>query len=96
MCRNWKLWAGIAVVAVGVAIFAPGAFGAALPLLLVAACPLGMLLMGVMGVGMATGRRRGGGDDAEDHPDEVRQLRAEVARLREEPRPQTRPVTAPR
>jgi hypothetical protein len=96
MCRNWKLWAGIAAVAAAVAIFAPGAFGAALPLLLLAACPLGMVLMGVMGLGMATGRARGGDDDTEDDPDEVRQLRAEVARLREEARPQTRPATAPR
>jgi hypothetical protein len=69
---------------------APGALGAAVPLLLIAACPLGMVLMGVMGMGMMGGRRDQPNTDGDT--DEVRKLRAEVARLREG----TRPVTAPR
>ena len=55
MCRNWKLWASVAAVVVGIAVFAPGARGTALPLLLVAACPLAMVLMGA---GMMIGGRR--------------------------------------
>lgn len=42
MCFNWKVLAGLGAVAVGVALFAPGAALAVLPLLLLAACPLSM------------------------------------------------------
>ena len=57
MCLNWKVVAGLAVAGLGVALLAPNALGAALPLLVLAACPLSMLvMMGAMG-GM--GRKRG-------------------------------------
>lgn len=46
MCMNWKVLAGLAAVGLGVWIVAPELAGAALPLLLIAACPLSMLLMG--------------------------------------------------
>ena len=62
MCRNWKPWAILGVIAVTIAVTAPAARGA-LPLLLVAACPLSMLLMGV---GMARSRRREDRDDTTD------------------------------
>ena len=45
MCLNWKVLAGLAVVGVGIFLVAPGLALAALPLLLLAACPLSMLLM---------------------------------------------------
>jgi len=45
MCLNWKVVAGLAVVGLGVWALAPNLVGAAVPLLLVAACPLSMLLM---------------------------------------------------
>lgn len=45
MCFNWKVVAGLAVVALGVWAFAPQALVVALPLLLLAACPLSMLFM---------------------------------------------------
>lgn len=45
MCLNWKVVAGLAVVAVFVLVVAPQFIWAALPLLLVAACPLSMLVM---------------------------------------------------
>jgi len=45
MCLNWKVLAGLAVVGVGIWLFAPQFALAALPLLLVAACPLSMLFM---------------------------------------------------
>lgn len=45
MCINWKVVAGLAVVGVGIWVVKPGLIGAALPLLILAACPLSMLLM---------------------------------------------------
>lgn len=45
MCLNSKVIAGLAVVALVVVIVAPQYIWAALPLLLVAACPLSMLFM---------------------------------------------------
>src|SRR5947208_12861470 len=45
MCLNWKVLAGLAVVGLLVLVVAPQFIGVALPLLLVAPCPLAMLLM---------------------------------------------------
>jgi len=45
MCLNWKVVAGLAVVGLGIWAVAPGLAAAALPLLILAACPLSMLLM---------------------------------------------------
>lgn len=53
MCMNWKVVAGLAVVGLGVWAVAPNLIGAAAPLLLLAACPLSMILMmrGMGGMG---------------------------------------------
>jgi len=55
MCLNWKVLAGLAVVGLLVLVVAPQFIGVALPLLLVAACPLSMLflLRGMCGHGSA-------------------------------------------
>jgi hypothetical protein len=45
MCLNWKVLAGLAAVAGGMYLIAPDLVVAALPILLLAACPLSMLLM---------------------------------------------------
>jgi hypothetical protein len=45
MCLNWKVLAGLAAVGVGIYLVAPDLVLAALPILLLAACPLSMLLM---------------------------------------------------
>lgn len=81
MCLNWKVVAGLAGVGLVVLLVAPGAIGAALPLLLVAACPLSMVLMMRTMSGSAASRTNG---EAEPPPasDEVARLRAEVDRLR--------------
>ena len=50
MCRNWRMWATLGAIAVTVAVAFPGVRASILPLLLLAACPLSML---IMGVGMA-------------------------------------------
>jgi membrane protein implicated in regulation of membrane protease activity len=81
MCRSPKLWIALGVAAVVVALVAPNP-GAVLPLLLVAACPLSMLVMMGGMAGMARNKR----DDHNTTPtdtDELAQLRAEVADLRE-------------
>jgi len=45
LCLDWRVLAVLAVVGLGVWALVPGLIGAVLPLLLVAACPLSMLLM---------------------------------------------------
>lgn len=45
MCLNWKVLVGLAAVGIGVWILAPDLVAAALPLLLIAVCPLSMLAM---------------------------------------------------
>lgn len=45
MCLNWKVLAGLAVVGGGIYAVAPGLAAAALPILLLAICPLSMLFM---------------------------------------------------
>ena len=44
-CIDWKVVAGLAAAAVGIFILQPRLFVAALPVLLVAACPVSMVLM---------------------------------------------------
>lgn len=82
-CFNWKVIAALAAIGIGLYALVPGAATAALPLLVLAACPLSMLLM------MRAMGSMGGGDcktkkEASDtNDDEVAQLRAEIAELRE-------------
>lgn len=45
MCLNWKVIAGLAAVGVGIYAIAPETAVAALPLLILAICPLSMMLM---------------------------------------------------
>src|SRR6266566_2635094 len=45
MCLNWRVLAGLAVVGLIVLVVAPQLIWAALPILLIAACPLSMLFM---------------------------------------------------
>ncbi|HSH60683.1 MAG TPA: hypothetical protein VK988_13790 [Acidimicrobiales bacterium] len=44
-CLNWKVIAALGAVGIGLYVLAPGLAGAALPLLVLAVCPLSMLLM---------------------------------------------------
>lgn len=46
MCFDKRVLGGLALVGVGVLVFAPNLFTAALPLLFIAICPLSMLFMG--------------------------------------------------
>jgi len=82
MCINKKVIAGLVAAGLIVYLVAPGAIGAALPLLLLAICPLSMIVMM---------RAMSGGQAKSDAPDqsessEVNELRAEVEWLRVEQR----------
>lgn len=44
-CTDWRVIAGLAAVGVGVAVFAPNLIAAAVPLLIIAVCPVSMLVM---------------------------------------------------
>jgi len=62
MCFNWKVIAGLAVVGLGIWAVAPDVAVATLPLLILAACPLSMLLMmrGMQGGQCASGPQQAG------------------------------------
>lgn len=90
MCFDKRVLIGLGVAAVVVLLAAPGVAGAVLPVLLVAACPLSML---VMMRGMHGGQRGAGTTPPGDARDaEVARLRAEVAELKgSQPQPQPLP-----
>lgn len=83
MCLNKKVIAGLAVGAAAVYLLAPNLFGAALPLLILAACPISMILMTRM-------MSRSGKAPSSTTPSETGRgeelvwLQAEVDRLRAE------------
>ena len=62
-CLNWKVIAALAVLGVGIYVVAPNLVAAALPLLILAICPLSMLFM-MKGM---QGMQRSGGADGKDH-----------------------------
>lgn len=64
-CINPKVIAGLAAVAVGVWMFAPDAFAAALPLLILAICPLSMI--GMMYMMRGSGQQAGSSGGASCH-----------------------------
>ncbi len=45
MCFNWKVAGGLTAAGVAVFVVAPNLIGAALPVLIIAACPLSMVVM---------------------------------------------------
>jgi len=81
MCRNPRLWIALGVVAIVVAIAAPNV-GAVLPILLVAACPVMMLVMMGGMAGMARGKGTDDTTSSAGDAEEVARLRAEVDELR--------------
>jgi hypothetical protein len=63
-CLNPKVIAAVLVVAAGIWVFAPGAFAAALPVLVLAICPLSMLAM----VLLMRGSEQGANSSAAEPP----------------------------
>jgi UPF0716 family protein affecting phage T7 exclusion len=90
MCFDKRVIAGLLVAVGAVFVLAPGAFAAALPLLVVAACPLSMVvMMRAMARSSSSDREATAGTGSDDsgprsvrNEDEVERLRAELARLR--------------
>ncbi len=79
MCLNWKVLAGLGAAGVGIYLFAPGLAVAALPFLLLAACPLAML---VMMKGMHGGQGEAHGQQASRQTDAGLTREERIARLR--------------
>jgi amino acid transporter len=88
-CLNWKVIGALAAVGVGIYVVAPGVAAAAVPLLVLAVCPLSMLLM-MRAMGSMGRCDSGDAGGAKADPDEVARLRAEVAALRAERQEQER------
>lgn len=88
MCFNRKVLAALAVAGLGVVVFAPDVLAAALPLLLLAACPLSMVLMmrAMSGGNRCDDRSMGnrGGTGTGAGSSELTRLRAELDQLRAE------------
>jgi hypothetical protein len=80
-CMHWKVIVALAAVGLAVAIAAPGALAAAIPLLIVAICPLSMLFM--IGNMVRSENARVAGDQARHRHttsmDRAAELRAELA-----------------
>lgn len=83
MCLNWKAAAVLGAIGLAVWIYAPGLIAAALPLLILALCPLSMAIMGWnMRGGMAEhGNAEPAGRLAELEREQAR-LTAEIAQVR--------------
>lgn len=84
-CLNPKVIGGLALVAVGVLVLAPHAFGAALSVLIVLICPLSMIAMAIAMArrGNSGSTSCGTGSHVEDRRAELAELRQEVQRLRQ-------------
>jgi hypothetical protein len=82
MCLNWKVIAGLAVVGVGIYFVAPN-LAAALPILLLAICPLSMALMmwGMQGDQGAEGQTSQEADAGLTREEQIARLRTRQADL---------------
>ena len=81
MCLNWKVLVGLGAIAAALVIVAPGYALAALPLLILAICPLSMIgMMFAMKGGL--GAIRGHKDEAS--PESADAVRARLAVIRQE------------
>ncbi len=84
MCMNWKVVAGLAVVGLGVWIVAPNLIAAAVPLLLLAICPLSMIFM-MKGMGSMGGNQSATQSEQVSQPVPVTGTRDEqLAQLKEQ------------
>jgi hypothetical protein len=86
VCFNWKVAAGLAAAGLAVFAFAPNLIGVALPVLIIAACPLSMGVMMWMMSGASRRDTASNGTASESTtdaaPNEVARLLAEIDHLR--------------
>ena len=80
MCFDWRVVTGLAAGGVGIFLVAPGIAAAALPLLILAACPLSMMLM-MKSMGGAGHEPPPSEAAHADGADRVTALRGELAEL---------------
>lgn len=85
MCLNWKVIAGLAAVGVGIYVIAPDLALAALPILLIAICPISMMfMMNSMQGGQGEGDEQRASDETDDdltREGELTRLRAQQTAL---------------
>lgn len=82
MCYDWRVLTALAVLGVGIFLVAPGIALAALPLLILAACPLSMMLMmKSMGAHQASATEAAVEPATAAATDRVAALRGELAEL---------------
>ena len=81
MCINKRVVAGLAVVAVAVFVLSPRLLGTIGPVLIMAACPLSMLLLMSRMAGREQSSEEAAGGDRQVHEleEEVNRLKAELA-----------------
>ena len=85
-CLNWKVLAGLGVVGLGIYLVAPELVAAALPILLLAACPLSMIFMmkamhGSQGKSQGDHAVRQAGADPSTREEDLARLRARQVAL---------------
>jgi hypothetical protein len=85
-CLHWKILAGLLLVGLIIGVIAPSALASAVPLLIVAICPLSMIygMRGMMGGAHAQVGHMHGAPVKGEEPagaDRAAQLRAELERL---------------
>jgi UPF0716 family protein affecting phage T7 exclusion len=94
-CLNWKVIGTLVAVAGGVLLLAPGLAAGVIPLLLLAICPLSMLLMGRMMMNGHEEPERSAkvsarGEQSPEVREELARLKEEIRDLRAQPQSQTK------
>ncbi len=86
MCLNWKVIAGLAVVGAGIFAVAPDLALAALPILLLAICPLSMIFMmkGMQGNEGKAGEKAASLETGVTREEQLDRLRTQQAALTDE------------
>lgn len=80
-CLDWRVLTPLATIALGVFVFRPDLFVATLPVLLLAICPLSMLLMAWRMRGQPAQAAGGAAGEADRREADLARLQLEVAEL---------------
>lgn len=83
-CYDWRVLTGLGALGIGIYVVAPGLIVGALPLLVLAACPLSMLLMMKAMSGHAPASDEPAKPIGMDRVNELRQELSEMARRQEQ------------
>lgn len=83
-CYDWRVLTALGVLGAGIYLVAPGLLAAALPLLLLAACPLSMILMMKAMSGQQTGSEQPLAPTGEDRVGVLRQELIQLGQRQEQ------------